>query len=817
MTLLLSTSSTPTMAPVDRAASLYQSQLNAGFRSIDRFFVILIVVEWVAEVVYALLVSPYTWAGETSRIHTNVWIATVLGAAIISLPVALAWLRPGTEVTRHLIACAQILSSSVFIHLSGGRIEAHFHIFGSMAFLALYRDWKVLVTASIIVAGDHFARGLLWPGSIYGISDASSWRWAEHASWVVFENAVLIVGCRQSLSAQYALAARQAESEAAHQAVETLIAERTADLCRANQELHQRAQELCAAEERARERQQFVEKLTNANPSLIYLHDITTNRTTFVNNRVTNLLGYSAEWIEAGETENLISRIVHPRDASRLHRGDWANHDERVDDGRVIETEFRVRHQDGTWRWARTREVVFRRDPCGRPIQVLGTLEDVTTRRNAEDKFRVLFEQSSDAHLLFHEQDGVLDCNDAALRLLGCLDRSELLGQHPATLSDEFQPDGRRSREKSQEMDANARREGFHRFDWWIRRQDNGVVFPCEVTLTPVDVAGSSVLLVVLHDLTERKRHEQEISQARAQLMDAIESLDSGLVMFDARERLVVCNNRYREFYSECARALTPGTPYETILREFCRNGGHCQSGMNEDDWIAQRLADHRRGHCVSEQALRGRWIRIGDFRTSDGGVVSLRTDITEMKRVQEELRIARDIAEAASRSKSEFLANMSHEIRTPMNGIIGMTELALDTELTPRQREYLSLVKSSADSLLCIINDILDFSKIEAGKLSLEHASFSLRSLVDETLQTLALRAHSKGLELACRMALDVPEIRRGRRRTASPGSGQLDRQCDQVHRARRNPRVGRARAACKRQGGPGSFGRGHRRRHQS
>ncbi len=481
--------------------------------------------------------------------------------------------------------------------------------------------------------------------------------------------------------------------------------------------------------------------LSNANPSLIYLHDITTNRTTFVNDRVTNLLGYDNEWTRARETEDLISRIVHPDDSRRLHRGDWANRFDQVDDGQVIETEFRARHQDGTWRWVRIREVVFRRDPCGRPIQVLGTLEDVTIRKNAEDKFRVLFEQSSDAHLLFHEQDGVLDCNDAALHLLGCHDRSELIGQHPAALSDEFQPDGRRSLEKCQDMDATARREGFHRFDWWIKRKDNGVVFPCEVTLTPVDVAGCSVLLVVLHDLTQRKRHEEEISRARAQLMDAIESLDSGLVMYDARERLVVCNNRYREFYPECAHALAPGTSYETILREFCRNGGHRHSGMSEDDWITQRLTDHRRGRYVSEQALKGRWIRIGDFPTSDGGVVSLRTDITEMKRVQEELRIAKDIAEAASRSKSEFLANMSHEIRTPMNGIIGMTELALDTELTPRQHEYLSLVKSSADSLLCVINDILDFSKIEAGKLSLEHAPFSLRSVVDETLQTLALR----------------------------------------------------------------------------
>ena len=159
-----------------RAQDLFDQYRHAIHARTDRLFAGLMVFQWLGGIVFALWVSPLAWSGAESRTHVHVWAAVVLGGAICLFPAALGLLRPGRRSTRYTIAVAQMLMGALLIHLSGGRIETHFHVFGSLAFLAFYRDWRVLVPATIVVAGDHTLRGIFWPQSVYGVLAASQWR-----------------------------------------------------------------------------------------------------------------------------------------------------------------------------------------------------------------------------------------------------------------------------------------------------------------------------------------------------------------------------------------------------------------------------------------------------------------------------------------------------------------------------------------------------------------------------------------------------------------------------------------------------------------
>jgi signal transduction histidine kinase/DNA-binding response OmpR family regulator len=260
-----------------QAERLFVEHLTRIHARADRLFAGLFVFQWLAAIVLSLVLSPQTWAGESSTVHPHVWTALFLGAGIISLPVILALACPGRPLTRHVVAVAQMLISTLLIHISGGRIETHFHIFGSLAFLAFYRDWRVLITASIVTAGDHILRGVYVPLSIYGVSGGTEWRWLEHAWWILFEDVFLIWSCHQSVTEIRTVAERQARLEDANIRMEATAEQLQASseaLIQARDQLEVRVQERTAELEEALRQleQQSIELADSRDAALAAAH-----------------------------------------------------------------------------------------------------------------------------------------------------------------------------------------------------------------------------------------------------------------------------------------------------------------------------------------------------------------------------------------------------------------------------------------------------------------------------------------------------------------------------------------------------------------
>jgi len=262
-------------------------------------------------------------------------------------------------------------------------------------------------------------------------------------------------------------------------------------------------------------------------------------------------------------------------------------------------------------------------------------------------------------------------------------------------------------------------------------------------------------------DAALQKAHddlEHRVAERTSYLNALIENSPLAIMVLDSEQRVSLCNPAFEKLF-QYTRQEVVGMPVEGLLA-----GGDLQSE------VSASITSTLQGKTINLTTRRLRKDRtvvdveihaVGLFVNGEVvGCLAIYQDISIRKRAEEETQRAREAAEAASLAKSEFLANMSHEIRTPLNGVIGMTELALETDLSPEQREYLETVKLSGESLLTVINDILDFSKIEAGKVDLEVVDFNLRECMDATLRTLSLRADEKGLELLCEVAAEVPEV---------------------------------------------------------
>jgi signal transduction histidine kinase/CheY-like chemotaxis protein len=232
----------------------------------------------------------------------------------------------------------------------------------------------------------------------------------------------------------------------------------------------------------------------------------------------------------------------------------------------------------------------------------------------------------------------------------------------------------------------------------------------------------------------------------------ALSNMPNGLCMWDKEQRLVISNNRYREMYGLTPEQVKPGTSLRQILETHLANGE--SSELDIDGYLALIVKQKMQTHVLAD----GRTVAMRRSPMPDGGWVATHEDITDLKRIETELRHEKDRAEAAARATTEFLSNMSHELRTPLTAIIGVSDMLLNGPQSPdQQRHFMEMQRNAGRGLLSVINDILDFSKIEAGQLDLEAAPFSLKEIADDCIKLVSDEARRKGLKLMATVGNDV------------------------------------------------------------
>lgn len=426
-----------------------------------------------------------------------------------------------------------------------------------------------------------------------------------------------------------------------------------------------------------------------------------------------------------------------------------------IEDGTPWDTEIQVVTQKGHVKWVRACGEVEFKD--GVAVKLFGILQDINEHKLAEENLRILFEYSADAHLIFTDT-GIFDCNQAAVEMLHCKSKAELLSMHPASFSPEYQPDGRRSDEKSVEMDGIARKNGMHQFEW-IHRKTTGEDFPVQVTLKLVKIGQKPALLVVWHDITQRKKAEERLRQSEAMLTESQQLTHSG-----SWEADLITGKNYWSAEAFRIFGLEPDVngPATDLFYKM----------IHPDD---KELYKTRVKEAINQQTPSNFDIRIvlpngnvkyiraigKPFVNAAGKVTKLYgaiQDIDSYKKAEADLIKAKELAEQAAIAKSQFLSTMSHEIRTPMNAVIGFTHLLLQHNPRPDQLEYLNILKFSSENLLVLINDILDFNKIEAGKIEFEEVDFNLARLIDNIRLAQIQRAQEKNIRLKLMMDEDIP-----------------------------------------------------------